>query len=259
MSEPLTLYWQPGCTSCLRAREFLRAHRVEYRSVDVQSDSTALARLQALGVRTVPVLARGTRFVLAQDLDELAAFVGIALQRDLLAANELVLRMSQLLTVAAALLTQLAESRLGEALPGRPRRWIDLAYHVPMIAVGFLDAAAGGELRYEHYERTPSPDRATRTAVLDFIEDTARRWQHWRAASVSSAGAHAHATLRTYYGERDFHSVLERSVWHVAQHCRQLQHGAGIDAQHADAPLTAALLVGLPLPENIWDPEPGDD
>ncbi len=61
--------------------------------------------------------------------------------------------------------------------------------------------------------------------------------------------------VKTYYGERTAISVLERTTWHAAQHCRQLQavvENCGIEP---DGALGDAELQGLPLPENIYDNE----
>ena len=71
----ITVYWQPGCTSCLRTKEFLTAHGIAFRSVNVRTEAGALEELDRLGVRTVPVVSRGNDYVLAQDIDELARFV----------------------------------------------------------------------------------------------------------------------------------------------------------------------------------------
>jgi hypothetical protein len=49
------------------------------------------------------------------------------------------------------------------------------------------------------------------------------------------------------------HVVLERTVWHPAQHTRQLMlilESLGIAPER---PLTPADLAGLPLPEKAWD------
>jgi hypothetical protein len=49
------------------------------------------------------------------------------------------------------------------------------------------------------------------------------------------------------------HVVLERTVWHPAQHTRQLMlvlESLGIAPER---PLGAADLAGLPLPEKAWD------
>jgi glutaredoxin len=52
-------YWQPGCTSCLRMKEFLIRHGVAFVSVNVLEDKDAFAELAALGIRSVPIVRRG--------------------------------------------------------------------------------------------------------------------------------------------------------------------------------------------------------
>ena len=42
-------YWQPGCTSCLRMKEFLTEHGVPFASVNVLEDRDAFAELAMLG------------------------------------------------------------------------------------------------------------------------------------------------------------------------------------------------------------------
>ena len=54
-------------------------------------------------------------------------------------------------------------------------------------------------------------------------------------------------------GEQTLHEFLERSVWHAAQHTRQLQLVVEKLGLTPDPPLTVAQLAGLPLPDNVWD------
>ena len=44
-------YWQPGCTSCLRMKEFLTKHGVSFVSINVLEDKAAFAELATLGIR----------------------------------------------------------------------------------------------------------------------------------------------------------------------------------------------------------------
>jgi len=136
-----TVFWQPGCTSCLRTREFLRAHGIEFQSVNVREDAQAMAQLAALGARSVPVVARGAEFVYAQDLETVARFVGVAIRQERLDVPVLVSRLLALLDTAAALAVQLPADAWQRKLPGRERTHLDLAYHVAQVVVGFLDAA----------------------------------------------------------------------------------------------------------------------
>jgi glutaredoxin len=58
-SQVVKAYWQPGCTSCLRMKEFLTKHGVPFVSVNVLEDKNAFAELATLGVRSVPIIRRG--------------------------------------------------------------------------------------------------------------------------------------------------------------------------------------------------------
>ncbi|MDW8258503.1 MAG: glutaredoxin family protein [Gammaproteobacteria bacterium] len=253
----LRLYWQPGCTSCLRAREFLRTNGVEFESVNVRADPQAYAELQALGLRTVPVLARGADYVLAQDIDEVAAFVGLSAERARLPVAELCARLTALLSIAERQIAEIPEHFATATVPGRDRRWLDLAFHLPMIVRGFLEAAAGGELAYEFYEREAPPRASAPTAVARLVRQTRTRFTRWQRRHLTDPDLPAR-TLRTYFGAKRLDVVLERTTWHVAQHCRQLEdllvRRAGVQPT---VRLDRTLLEGLPLPQNIWDPEPG--
>ena len=55
---PLKVYWQPGCSSCLKTKEFLLANGVEFESINVLENEKGFQELDALGVRLVPIVAR---------------------------------------------------------------------------------------------------------------------------------------------------------------------------------------------------------
>jgi len=247
----LTVYWQPGCTSCLRTKEFLREHGVAFESVNVREDPQAMERLAALGARSVPVIARGDAFVYGQDLATVARFAGIEAGPQRLDVPVLVSRLLALLDSTALLAAQLPEQSWHERLPGRERTHLDLAYHVSQVVVGFLDAALGGRLTFEHFERTP-PDHVTTAAdVARLIRSVSQALAVWWGANQSRLPTE----FDTYYGRQPLHAVLERTTWHVAQHGRQLQRLLELrDVQPAPR-LEPALLEGLPLPADVWDAE----
>jgi glutaredoxin len=248
----ITVYWQPGCTSCLRAKELLAAHGIAFRSVNVRTEAGAMEELERLGVRTVPVVSRGREYVLAQDVDELARFVGIELRREQLSPDELAARLQALLAAAETLVAAMPRGRLQETLPQRERTWLDLGFHVSMIVQGLLTAGTGGELAYAIYERrAPEAWRDARPA-LEFSRATRAGLSSW----WTDARADPERPVRTYFGEVPLTSLLERSAWHVAQHCRQLDHLVHEVAGVTGAPrLPAELLEGLPLPAAVWDAE----
>lgn len=254
--EPLRLYWQPGCTSCLRTREFLQSRGVAFESINVLANPQAFEALSLLGVRTVPVLARGDRYVLAQDLAEVARFAGQAYAERRLAVPELLARIERLLEAAAEHAERWPAAALPQQLPERPRSHADLLYHVAMIVQGLLDAAepgGRGRLDYEYFERRPPASLIAPQALAAELRRVAVALRGAVAAMTAGAGQRL---VATYYGERPLHEVLERTAWHVAQHIRQLNHLLVDVLRVANArPLDPALLSGLPLPERVWDAE----
>ncbi|HEX7374439.1 MAG TPA: glutaredoxin domain-containing protein [Steroidobacteraceae bacterium] len=249
--EPYTVYWQPGCTSCLKTREFLNAHGIAFESVNVRADAGAFERLARLGVRSVPVVARGEHYVLGQDLDEVARFVGVKLERMRLETPVLVARLLALLDVATHFTERLPEAALHTQLPGRERSYLDLAYHVPQIVIGLLDAALGGRLTYEHFERTPPGHIRTGADAAQLIRSVSHALAVWWAGNQSRLPAQ----VDTYYGRQPLQGVLERTTWHVAQHTRQLERVLDTLGVTDRPTLPAALLEHLPLPVDAWDAE----
>jgi glutaredoxin len=252
----LTLYWQPGCTSCLRTREYLEQHGIPYESVNVLSDPGARDALASLGARTVPLLVRDGRWVSAQDPAEVARFVGLPWAGRRLEVGDLLARIEALLDVAARFADCWPAHRLGDTLPGRDRSHADLLYHVAMIVEGLLDAAdtgRAGALTYAHFERRPAAEDVAPARLARRLRATRSSLARLRECGSALGPAVA---VNTYYGARPVHEVIERTAWHVAQHLRQIEHLAHEVLHLSDAPaLGAALLAGLPLPERVWDAE----
>ena len=228
--DKITVYWQPGCSSCLRAKEFLTGQGIDFVSVNVRAPDAAMEPLQRHG------------------LDELARFVGVDPKRDKLPPDALVRRICSVLAAAARFVRQMPDARLRTPLPGRDRSALDLAYHVGMIPLAFLDAVRGGEITFAHFERR-APEGADASSVARVLGDVAAdlaRW--WPPADMP-------ASVKTYYGTQPFHGVLERTAWHAAQHTRQLQQLLVALAVTPNGPLKDADLAGLPLPAEVYDDE----
>ena len=54
-----------------------------------------------------------------------------------------------------------------------------------------------------------------------------------------------------WWGHRTLHEVLEREVWHTAQHTRQLMMALELLGTEPAQPLTDADFAGLQLPEGV--------
>ena len=190
---------------------------------------------------------RGDAFVLGQDVDELARFVGVDPARDKLPPAELIVRIGIVLAAAARYVQQVPPHTLAKPLPGRDRTGLDLAYHIGVIPLALLDAVRGGSITYAHFERR-APDGADAATVAAFIREVAAELAAW----WPEARGHP-PSIDTYYGRQPFHGVLERTAWHAAQHTRQLMALVIANGAPPDGPLRAEDLAGLPLPAEVYD------
>jgi glutaredoxin/uncharacterized damage-inducible protein DinB len=251
MNTDLKVYWRPGCSSCVKVKEFLTSLGVEYESIDVAARPEAMQDLVSFGVKTVPVVTRGGEFVFAQSLEDVSRFVGREFQANRLSPEELVRRWLQILGAAQRHARQLPQERLQErAVHNRDRSIRDLAYHVYQIPDAFLQAVENGVQDLTSVYNAPPP-AAVKTAeqVAAYGSRVANRLESWWKNLKDKS---ARQTVKTYYGERSLHELLERCTWHSAQHARQIiavLERLGVEPQGR---LTAADYAGLPMPKGLW-------
>lgn len=253
MSQPFRVFWQPGCSSCLKAKEFLTEHGISFDSVNVLDGVYGMAALQALGAKSVPVVSQGDKCVFAQNLGDLADFVGVARIVGVLSPKDFVMRIDRVLTVAQSCVRQLPSGVLSTQLPGRDRTYLDLGYHIFVIAEAFLVAAKGETLAFDLFERRPPDSMCTGAQVASYgqtVRDAMQAW--WRS---TDSGAQVPDELSTYYGPQSVPDLLERTAWHAAQHTRQFAEVLkSVDVNLHDQ-LSDEDLEGLPLPNHVYDDE----
>ena len=250
--EALRVYWRPGCSSCVKVKEFLAQLGVEYESMNVSATPKAMDDLHALGVRTVPVVVRGREYVFAQSLEDVSRFIGRDVRIDRLPPGELMRKWFTVLDSAQSFVAQLPRERLGgRATPGRDRSVRDLAYHIYQVPDAFLQAVEDGNQDLSVVYNAPPPAGVkTGEDIRDYgaqVTGRLRRW--WSGLPDKSCGQ----LVATYYGNRPLHELLERCTWHSAQHARQIlsvMEGWGVKA---DRPLGAGDYAGLPMPDGLWE------
>lgn len=250
--DRVRVFWQPGCTSCLRTKEFLTRAGVDYESINVHGNDAALAELRQLGARSVPVVARGDKFVFAQAIGDVIGFLDLKVKpQAMLAPEALMAKLDLVLSAAARYIRQIPAAELDKPFRNRNRPIRALAFHVFRIVEGFLETMQDGkELTYERIMRDNAPANASPEDLARYGEEVLARAKAWWAAYPDKS---CRRTMTTYFGEHPVHVVLERTVWHPAQHTRQLMlilESLGIAPAR---PLGAADLAGLPLPEKAWD------
>ena len=246
-------YWQPGCTSCLRMKEFLTKHGVPFISINVLEDEHAFAELAMLGIRSVPIIRRGDDWANGQVLREVARVAGIAWgAAQMLPVPELAGRLVEIQIMAQCLFAQIPCERIGDTLPHRPRSYAQLAYHIFNIADAFLEHEVQGlPLKEGAYDRLPAPEMNTKAKILAYGGQVLGRFQDWweGPGRTSDFSAKAHV----YYGDVTLHEYLERTTWHSGQHVRQLVMVLEMLGVEPDRRPARETFAGLPMPEKVWD------
>jgi len=251
----LKAYWQPGCTSCLRMKEFLTKHSVAFVSINVLEDKSAFAELEARGIRSVPIVRRGEEWANGQVLRDVARVAGIEWgEPGMQPASELAVRLIDIQATAQQLFAQIAEAKLATLLPHRPRSYAQLAYHIFNIADAFLEHEVQSlPLMEDAYNRIPPPLMNTKSKIRAYGRDVRRRLVSWWEGPGQTTDFSRRASV--YYGNVTVHEYLERTTWHSGQHVRQLLMVLNIIGIKPDKLPSEKTFAGLPMPDKVWDDE----
>ena len=209
-----------------------------------------MRQLAAAGMRGLPVVARGDDYVFGVDLQKVAELVGLRYDATpTLSAPELVARYQVVLAAALRHAGQIPAEHLDDKLPHRDRSYLTLVNHLVQIAADFLVIADGADLAGRLAESLPKENLEV-AALVARVAELEGLFAAWLQRTDE---AELQRTVNTYFGEQTLHQVLERAVWHSAQHARQLMMVLGLLEIVPDGPLTEEHLQRLPMPENVWD------
>ena len=208
-----------------------------------------LAELQKLGLRTVPVLSRGDKYIFGQNTQQIIDFLG--LNEDggpQLSVDELYRRLDKFMAAALELIPLMPQDRLATHVPGRPRSYRTLSFHLFRVVDAFVGTTEGTTLVKEMFAEEPAPDTDTARLVAYGTKVRKRLNDWWRKDDHAAS-----KILETYYGPQTLHELLERTTWHCGQHVRQYMMLLEKEGQQHHRPLVAADFAKLPMPSNVWD------
>jgi hypothetical protein len=211
-----------------------------------------LAELARLGARSLPVVSRGDKFIIAQSLNTLADFVGLKEQMAAaLSPTELAAKVDLILEGAQRFVRQIPDDKFELKLKNRDRSYRVLCHHLFRIPEAFVEAqTTGSELVHASLVAPPVDALQTPGQVADYGGEVRRRFAEWWQKLPDKSGTQA---MRVYWGQHTLHEVLERTTWHSGQHVRQVMMLLEGLAITPDRPLGPADFAGLPMPQSVWD------
>ncbi len=221
---------------------------VAFEAIDVEATPGAKADLARLGVPAVPAVVAGGRAVHGWNPKGVAELLGVPhAEQARLAPDELGRRLDRILAKAARAMRQVPREHLEMTHPGRDRSVRQLGYHVLRLSLAFRDAIQERRLPKAWLDEQAPPELADGAAIAAYGERVRAELAAWLGRPGVSD-----AVVETYYGPQTGHELLERTVWHAAQHVRQLHAFLGRMGVRPEAPLTDDDLRGLPLPADLW-------
>jgi hypothetical protein len=222
--------------------------------IDVANDPGGREKLLALGVRNVPVVAKGENYVFGQNLEDVAEFVGLqGTGHKPLPPDQLIKKWVMVLRALQRYARQLPSERIEEnVIPNRPRSIRLLTHHAFRIAEAYLDTVEKGvEYSVGHANIPPKDGTCTTGAqIAEYGDAVIQRLEKWWAGVKDKTLSEK---IKTYYGMQPIAVVFERSTWHSAQHSRQLADVLERFKIQPDRKLTPQDLAGLPLPERLYE------
>jgi glutaredoxin len=249
-TEMIRLFWQPGCSACVKIKEMLTDNGVPFESINILENQAGLEEMQRRGIKALPLVFRGEAMVFGQSLDDVAKFIGVKRDMGRLPSEVLKQKWSYILDKALIIIEKMPDERLLErAFPERPRVLGELSYHVFQIPEAFLAVMDKGLEDTRPIVNGIYPHLKTKADILNYARGIRAELDAWFAANPALGEGR---TVKTYWGVQQATQLLERFTWHSAQHTRQLDFVLSTETG-APSLIDPTVYEGLPIPHGMWD------
>jgi len=226
----------------------LSSRGVTFEAIDTEVQPEAIKDLDRFGIPRVPAVVMGNRAVHGWNPKGVAELVGITYDEDEhLSPEELARRLDKILIAARRAILQVPSEHLGMKTPGRDRTVHQLGYHIFRVALSYRDTLEQGYLPEEWFGEDPPAGIDDGAAIASYGQTVRKRLADWLQQNKACEGK-----VDTYYGPQTAPAFFERTVWHAAQHLRQLYALLKRMDVIPEDPLTGADFAGLPLPQTVW-------
>jgi hypothetical protein len=214
--------------------------------------------LHALGVRSVPIVAKGKDYVVAKNLDTVADFVDVPRPSHIpLPPEELFHKWMKILRAAQRYIRQIPNDQMNLSATHNRRRIIrSLGHHIFSIGGAHVESVVNGAKDMTALCSPPIADGTFTTGeeIARYGDEVIARIEQWWNGLADKS---CRQEIEIIYGgipmRYSVHKQLERCVWHSTHHTRQLADVLERRGIEPDGTLSKTDLDGLPLPKRIWE------
>lgn len=218
----------------------------------MENDPQALAELETLDLRNVPVTVVGNTTVLGFNRKELSRLFSLGDARERRVADARFFEtFDKILEAVIRAVLQVPASHLMWRSPDRDRPLKVFCYHILADPNHVLDA-----ISTQQYDGSFKLTYGEASERFRTIEEVARFGQQARArlreASKSLTAAELERSIEGYAGQITGHELLHQVLSHTAHHLRQLYGMLRIIGVEPTDRLMEEDFKGIPMPKELW-------
>lgn len=218
----------------------------------MENDPTALAELEVLGLRNVPVTVLGGKAIVGFNREELARTFELSAEGARKVAGAWLFEtFDKILRAVIQAVVEVPPDRLMWRSPDRGRPLKVFCYHILADPNHVLDAIASQ--RYDGSFKLTYAEACERfhdmQAIASFGEESRERIG---AASTALTAEELERPIAGYAGQTNGHELLHQVLSHTAHHLRQLYEMLRMIGVEPAAPLKDEEFKGIPLPRELW-------
>lgn len=261
----------------MRVKSYLTTRGVEFDALDVTSNKAAADELAANGIKLLPVVSKGKRYVHGGDLKQVDELVGLKVDNSRFSGEEIVSRTIRVVEAWARYTKQLPLAHYDDPTPGMEGmttfvvagKIARLSDGTPFIPHGSSMGIARHIYHHlatfqlmtaepnspifqnlidyaEYKEPLPSQSADELIAEAEMMLDKIRGW--WD----ETKGRTLDDPVQAYNGPQTVYSMLVFDLYSLTAHTRQLMTRIQELGIEPNGPIGEAEYSGLKLPPNVW-------
>lgn len=247
--QDIKVFGLPGCSSCLRLKEFVEQTGLSFESVNIEQQPQYREMLRRRGIHP-PAVFVGDEGVPGHNLEEVSEFLGVPYEGNpRLSPTELKIRYDIFIRAMSRYIEQLTPELAQFCLPNRTRTTLECASHGTAVARAFLSAYYTDNYDMSLYAQDGEIQTIDELrALAQDVRERVNAW--WEADGYDDP---FDRVVKTYAGHHTLHEAWEREVWHTGQHARQVGYALELNGVDPDGRITEDDIRDLPMPKRLYE------